>query len=264
VENGRRKRPVKRPENPVREWISDNLRYIMLFGGIALAVVIIVVVVRAFGPSGQEDGAQQGSQITSEISGESSLETSQETEDMQAEEPEASITTQPESTSEPSGQAQDGTEAVLETAGADVENVVSTYLNALAAGDTQTAASVLETMSAEDAAAIEQGLFSDSYSNFSVYTYPGEEEGSYVAFVRYEYTYPGYDTLVPALTQFYLFTAEDGRLLIASAQTQQAKAEYMESLLEREDVSELINTVRGEYDAALASDPSLAQYIATH
>ena len=264
VENERRKRPVKKPENPVREWISDNLRYIMLFGGIAIAVIIIALVVNSFVSSGTQDGEpQEESSISSEIS------TEEDSEPAAEPSAEPDINGQTGADLQEEGQqtdVQQEDEDILtgqQDVQTDVMNIVTTYFNALSNADSFSASSVLESIGTEDMEAIENGSFAGGYSNFTVYTYPGAEEDSYVAFVRYEYTYPGYDTHVPGLTQFYILTRDDGSLCIASEETQQSKAGYMESLLTRDDVSELINTVQDEYDAALAADPALAQYIAS-
>ena len=272
MEENRRKRPEKKPENPVREWISDNLRYIMLFGGIALAVVIIAVAVNMFaGPGDADEDSQQssaGSSVTSEISSSSEGDSSEDSGD--GTDADSSTDSESEADADPSvsesaepaeeGSVQEASPA-LSDADADVAGVVTAYMNALVSGDADAAAAVLENITDEDRTAIAQGVYADSYDNFTVYSYPGDTDGSYVAFVRYEYTYPGYGTPVPALTQFYVFTRDDGNLCIASEATQQSKANYMNSLLEREDVAQLVSEVKSAYEAALASDPALAEYI---
>ncbi|HIV17474.1 MAG TPA: hypothetical protein IAB17_05740 [Candidatus Alectryocaccobium stercorigallinarum] len=270
MDGNKRKRPVKKPENPVREWISDNLRYIMLFGGIALAVVIVVLAVRAFsGGDSAENNSQQVSTVNSDGDeaeqdnpNEADVEASDE--DSQSDSLENSSiendASAQESTDETSTDEQDA-DASLAPASESVVNVVSSYLNALAAKDAEAAAAVMESITDEDRAAIIQGSFAESYNNLEVYSYPGDTNGSYVAFAVYDYTYPGYATAVPALTQFYIITKSDGSMCVASDQTQEAKAEYMSSLLGRVDVAVLINTIQSEYEAALASDPALAEYI---
>ena len=265
MDGNKRKRPVKKPENPVREWISDNLRYIMLFGGIALAVVIVVFAVRAFtGGVSSDSSSIQSSADTSINSGENdttqdvSGETNSDGEDQELKEDNSGEQNGDAESESGSGQEE---EAALEPASEDITNVVSSYLNALAQKDADAAASVMESMTAEDRTAISQGGFAESYNNLEVHSYPGDTAGAYVVFATYDYTYPGYGTAVPALTQFYVITRDDGSLCIASEQTQESKAEYMNSLLTRVDVAVLINTVQTEYEAALASDPALAEYI---
>lgn len=284
MEDNKRKKPARKPENPMREWISDNLRYIMLFGGIALAVIIIAVAVRMF--AGTDETTDNSSQSVSDTSVTSEIDSSSDTEDSSSntedetdevsEESESSSsevsesesssseTSEPESSETETDQnssAEQETEETLTDAGEDVSGVVTSYMNALVSGDADAAASVLESITDEDRTAIAQGVYANSYNNFAVYSYPGDTDGSYVAFVRYEYTYPGYSTPVPALTQFYVFTRDDGSLCIASEATQQAKADYLNSILTREDVAQLVSEVQGAYDAALASDPALAEYI---
>lgn len=274
MDENRKKRPAKKPENPVREWISDNLRYILLIAIIAVAAILIFVMVRALmGNSDTSTSVQSSVSVVSESSetsnesssstvsdsstiSESSTSESSVTSDS-SQEDETTVSSSSTETSETSTQTE------LETASADVTTVINTYLSALAAGDADTAASVLETLDDEDRAAISQGLFANSYNNAEVYTYPGDVDGSYVVFVQYDYTYSGYSTSLPALTQFYVFTKDDGSLCIASEATQETKADYIASVTANEDVQTLISTVQGEYDAALASDSALAAYVAS-
>ena len=63
MDEERNKRPVKKVENPVREWISDNLRYIMLIGGIALVVIIAFVLFTVLGSKGGQDTASNKSDV---------------------------------------------------------------------------------------------------------------------------------------------------------------------------------------------------------
>lgn len=266
MEDNNSKRPKKKPENPIREWISDNLRYIMLFGGIALAAVLIFVAVRAFSGSRQNDtGAEPTPTVSvSPTPTETPSATPTETpEATQTPEATPTETPTPEPTVEVTATPEPTPAESLTEANADVSGVITTYMNSLASADADTAASVLESIDDADRAAISEGAYADSYNNINVYTYPGDVEGSYVAFVRYEYTYAGYGTMLPALTQFYVYTDESGNLRIASEQTQQTKEAYMSELLSRADVSELVSSVQSEYDAALASDPALAEYVAS-
>ncbi len=255
------KKPEKKPASPMREWISDNLRYFMLIGAIAVVVIVVMVVLRMFaqGTSAGEEASvsSEASQSVSESVVEE--ETDEESDTADAEADEASEAEEADTADE----AEDESEPALTEAIGDVTAVVSTYLNALADGDVSAAETVLEVLSDEDAEAIEQKLFANNYSNIEVYQYPGEEADSYVAFASYEYTYEGYDTSIPALTELYIITRDDGSLCIAADETQEAKSEYMSSILGESEITALIAQVQSKYDEVLASDEALAEYIAS-
>ena len=255
-----RKRPARKPENPVKEWISDNLRYLMLIGGIIILVVIIFFVARAIIGNGSDSSSAASVSTVSESKDESDAADEKSTSvDSSANSSEVSVT--PTETPEATPTEEASQDVSLTEASADVTNVVTTYFNALSSGDASAAASVLESISDEDSAAISQGLYSTSYTDIKVYSYPGDVDGSYFVLARYNYTYPGYETAVPALTQLYVFTRDDGSLCIASDETQQTKSELFDEILKRDDVSSLVNEAKAEYDAVLAADPSLAEYI---
>ena len=250
------KRPVKKPENPVREWISDNLRYLILIGVIIIVAVAIFFVARAIMQEGskQTNASSVSQQNTTESTTDiTSKSTSADTSSVSIKSESTAATQTP--TAEPTQ------EASLTEASGDVSNVITTYFNALSSKDASAAASVLETLSDEDSAAISAGQYASNYTDISVYSYPGDVDGSYFVLAKYNYTYPEYTTLVPALTQFYVFTRDDGSLCIASEETQQSKAALFDEILQRDDVSALVNEVKTQYDAALASDPALAEYI---
>ena len=257
MDEERNKRPVKKVENPVREWISDNLRYIMLIGGIALVVIIAFVLFTVLGSKGGQDTASNKSDV--KVTAEPSV-TAEPTKA-----PEATVTpevtAEPTETPAPSKEAQESTG--LSESGEDVSSVVTRFFNSLSQGNADETAQVVDGISSEDLAAVSEHSYGESYENINVYSYPGDADGTYVAFARYDYKYPGYDTYLPALTQLYLITGQDGSIKIASDAVQNEKADYLNSVLENSDVKDLVENVKQQYDAALASDPALAEYISS-
>ncbi len=267
MDDERDKRPVKKPENPVREWISDNLRYIILFGAIAIIVVICFFLFSMLASNVSSSAQNSESSTAATIEPTQAAQTTiTPTTEPVTQEP--TVTQEPEVTEEPSSNEQaDGTDStentdtgLAESTDA-VSETVNSFLNALSTGNADEAASVVDGISSEDLASISEQSYGESYQNVVVYSYPGDEDGTYVAFAKYEYKCPGYDTLLPALTQLYLITASDGSLKIAADDVQNAKADYLNSVLENAEVKNLIDSVQQQYDAALASDPALAEYI---
>lgn len=263
MDEERNKRPVKKVENPVREWISDNLRYIMLIGGIALVVIIAFVLFTVLGSKGGQNTASNKSDV--KVTAEPSV-TAEPTKA-----PEATVTpevtAEPTETPAPSQEAQEDAAAQestgLSESGEDVSSVVTRFFNSLSQGNADETAQVVDGISSEDLAAVSEHSYGESYENIKVYSYPGDADGTYVAFARYDYKYPGYDTYLPALTQLYLITGQDGSIKIASDAVQNEKADYLNSVLENSDVKDLVDNVKQQYDAALASDPALAEYVSS-
>ncbi len=260
MEDNKEKTPDKKSENVVLEWISDNLRYILLFGGMALIVAIAVVLASVIlDDSGQNQDnpssvVAQSEDISEDSEDDSDLvETSSESEGNEETSEESVETDEMEETSENS--------SVLSEASEEIVSTITAYFNALDSSDADAAAAVVESLSDDNRQTISSGLLRGGYNNIDVYTYPGESDSEWVAFVKYYYTYSGFDTAVPALTQLYLVTGQDGDILIALETTLEEKMDYMSSILSLEDVIALMSEVQEEYDAVLADNPALAAYI---
>ncbi len=277
-ENNRKRQPGK--ENPFREWVSDNLRYIILIAVIVAAAILILFVITSIlrpsdgtgeqaGTSGtvsETSGTLSGSSVPGDtssdseteaqtpgnISGSSSAGTSN-----QNSTGEISDSAEPAQTPE-SGSAADA----LTDADPAVWEIVMNYFTALSNADAENAASLVEEISEEDKSSIASGAYRRNYSDFTVYSYPGDEEGTSVALVVYKYQYDGFETAVPAMTEFYILTRDDGSLCIGSDATQAAKSGLLSKALENEEARQIRQSVEDAYDAALAADPALAAYLA--
>ncbi len=294
----RRQARPRQKENPVREWISDNLRYILLILAISIVVVAIVLGVKLFsdhvsGEGGQEigNGSEESQSKAEDSASQDSGSAGRITVTPDAK---ASVTLTPTAT--PAGTATPdsavtptvtptagstatptatpaGGSAVtpaatpteepdrLERARSDVSEVVEGYLEALGARDTASLSAYMEQLTEEDRSAVEANQQVEGYSNISVYSYPGAQDHSYVVLVSYTYRYQGYDTEIPGLTQLYVFQKEDGKLCIASEATEAGLETYINQVLEREDVKQLIAEVQAQYDEIMNNHPELQTYI---
>jgi hypothetical protein len=248
MEEKKNRKPVRK-ENPFREWVSDNLRYILLIAAIAVVAAAVVLIVSAVSrhSSAQEPPAAE------------SVGTAEDPQDSGEEDPEGTPVPSegPQETATPAPEE----EPVLEPADSDVTAAVTGYLEALAAGDADSLAAYVDELSEEDRAVVENNQRIDAYSNIEVFTYPGPEEDTWVAFASYDYRYAGYDTALPGLTQLYLYQAADGKLQIASDTSEGEIAGYISGILEKEDVKELITSIQKEYDAVLAAHGDLKAYV---
>lgn len=121
----------------------------------------------------------------------------------------------------------------------------------------------VDQLTEEDKAAVENNQLIESYSGITVYTYPGPEKDTYVAFASYNYKYRGYDTEIPALTQLYLYKKEDGKLCIASEVTEETVNGYISQILEKEDVKQLIADTQEDYENVLNAHADLKAYVSS-
>ncbi len=271
------RKPKKKEEHALREWVSDNLRYILLIAGIAVAVLAVFLAVRAFtGHSAENAGetkqTKQAETVKEPTQTPEPTQTSaptqtpkptQTSEPTQTPEPTVSVQPEPaaQTEEETASQETDASEEVPAAEQLAVSDITARYFEALSNGDISLAETVVETLDEEDRAAIAGHQFAENYSNFRFLTYPGDTAGSYVVFAAYEYQYPGFSTMLPALTELYVYTLPDGRMCIASEATENEKAAVLQQALEKEEVQALLAETRQKYDAALLSDPALAGYI---
>ena len=253
MDDNRGKKPVRK-ENPFREWLSDNLRYILLIIVIVAIVAAVIVGIRVI--SDQMNGG--GNASTSQSSEESTPDSSGDSTNGEDPEVTVSATPAPEASDTPSPSP--SPEAALTAAPDEVASVVTGYFQALAAQDADTLSAFVDQLSQEDRAAVENNQTIDAYNNIEVYVYPGEASGSYVAFAVYDYKYANFDTVLPGLTQLYLYQTEDGGLRIAS-DTDDSVSSYMTRILEREDVQTLIAETQAAYDATLEGHADLKEYV---
>lgn len=253
MEDNREKKP-SRKENPFWEWLSDNLRYILLILVIAAVAAAVIFGVRVIsenmGGGDSVSSSQTGGNTENDDTPESTPTPDAEGTDTPTPTPDATDTPAPTPTPE----------ASLAAAPDEVSAVVTGYFQALAGQDADTLAAFVDELSDEDRAAVENNQRIEAYSNMEVYTYPGEAADSYVAFAVYDYKYAGYDTVLPGLTQLYVYRMEDGELRIA-ANPDESVNSYIGTILEQEDVQALITETQAAYNAVLDGNADLKAYV---
>ena len=219
-----------------REWLSDNLRYILLGLAIILVLGIAIFVVRLIG--GNTGGSQKEPINLTETKGtESATEGS-------------SQAAQSETTAESTAQ----TEALVEN-NADILTFVTNYYTAIADKDLDSFRTLVDEVSDETAQTIQNGSPIESYNNIKVYSKSGPADKSYVVFVYYDAKLTGVDTLAPSLSCLYLKTNDEGTLYATDPSSdEQAKIDEIKS---QDDVKALITDVKQQYEAARDSDENL-------
>lgn len=208
-----------------REWLSDNLRYILLgLAGILLLVIAFFAVrlITGLGSPKKQTETQQVTEGVTEAS-------SEESEDSQ-----------------------------LVRNQTDILEFVTNYCTARTNKDFDTIASMFETFTDDIRTAIEQeDTLVESYNNIMTYSKPGLTDGSYVVYFYFDAKLNGANTLAPGLRDIYLVTSSDGDLIISDTDSHPEQAAYIEEVRADSDVQALLDDVNNKFDDALASDADL-------
>lgn len=281
-------------KDKIREWISDNLRYMLLIGAILLIVAAVLLIVHLVSP--KNDGKSSGGTVTSSSTGnnvpdkktqvkadskadsEDSTGTSSDvsasandssadassTDTASAPDAEAEPTSAPEAADDTSNTENTDNTAVSFAADnvPEVSTVLEQYYTALGARDINGLFAVTDNLTAEEQAQIEAESDVESYGDVKAYTISGPSDGTYIAFVSSRCKYLGINQTLPMLSEYYLYTTEDGSLKIMDdTDSDAAVTEAMKAALENEEVKNLIEQVQNDYQNALDADASLRAYV---
>ena len=224
----------------IREWISDNLRYILL--GLAGIVVIflLVTVIRAVSGGSSKSSKKDNKAETSQ------------TDTVKSDSAESSST---------GDASQTATGEIQETTDENLITLVKSYYQAIAAQDVETVRVLTDQLTTEDQAKIESENDIESYSDIKVYTAKGPEDGTYVVYAAYNYKYKNFATQLPGLSQLYICTASDGSYYISNGAMTEAVKDYIEAENASSGVTQLMQTTKTAYDTALAADANLSSYL---
>lgn len=281
-------------KDKIREWISDNLRYMLLIGAILLIVAAVLLIVHLVSP--KNDGKSSGGTVTSSSTGnnvpdkktqvkadskadsedstgissdvsdsanDSSADASS-TDTASAPDAEAEPTSEPEAADDTSNTENTDNTAVSFAADnvPEVSTVLEQYYTALGARDINGLFAVTDNLTAEEQAQIEAENDVESYGDVKAYTISGPSDGTYIAFVSSRCKYLGINQTLPMLSEYYLYTTEDGSLKIMDdTDSDAAVTEAMKAALENEEVKNLIEQVQNDYQNALDADASLRAYV---
>lgn len=281
-------------KDKIREWISDNLRYMLLIGAILLIVAAVLLIVHLVSP--KNDGKSSGGTVTSSSTGnnvpdkktqvkadskadsedstgissdvsdsanDSSADASS-TDTASAPDAEAEPTSEPEAADDTSNTENTDNTAVsfAEDNVPEVSTVLEQYYTALGARDINGLFAVTDNLTAEEQAQIEAESDVESYGDVKAYTISGPSDGTYIAFVSSRCKYLGINQTLPMLSEYYLYTTEDGGLKIMDdTDSDAAVTEAMKAALENEEVKNLIEQVQNDYRNALDADASLRAYV---
>lgn len=281
-------------KDKIREWISDNLRYMLLIGAILLIVAAVLLIVHLVSP--KNDGKSSGGTVTSSSTGNNvpdkktqvkadskadsedstgiSSDVSDSANDSSADASSTDTASAPDAEAEPTSEPEaaddtSNTENTDNTAVSfatdnvpEVSTVLEQYYTALGARNINGLFAVTDNLTAEEQAQIEAESDVESYGDVKVYTISGPSDGTYIAFVSSRCKYLGINQTLPMLSEYYLYTTEDGGLKIMDdTDSDAAVTEAMKAALENEEVKNLIEQVQNDYRNALDADASLRAYV---
>lgn len=281
-------------KDKIREWISDNLRYMLLIGAILLIVAAVLLIVHLVSP--KNNGKSSGGTVTSSSTGNNvpdkktqvkadskadsedstgiSSDVSDSANDSSADASSTDTASAPDAEAEPTSEPEaaddtSNTENTDNTAVSfatdnvpEVSTVLEQYYTALGARDINGLFAVTDNLTAEEQAQIEAESDVESYGDVKVYTISGPSDGTYIAFVSSRCKYLGINQTLPMLSEYYLYTKEDGSLKIMDdTDSDAAVTEAMKAALENEEVKNLIEQVQNDYQNALDADASLRAYV---
>ncbi|MCD7714852.1 MAG: SH3 domain-containing protein [Lachnospiraceae bacterium] len=217
----------------IREWISDNLRYILLGLAIILLIIIAFFAVRLVTHIGK--GSSQNKTVEQETDAQTEAET------------DAVVTVE-----------------TLVQNQSDVLTIATSYWNAIGDQDFDTLETVCGKTFDDDARATVEAMdvAVESYNDIMTYSKTGVTDGSYVVYVYMELKLTGIETEAPTLRQMYLQPDSDGTLLVV--QTEDYTTEITSFVQERQtdsDVQALIQDVSETLDERCEADEDLKNYI---
>lgn len=141
-------------------------------------------------------------------------------------------------------------------------SLMATYYNALATGDVDTIRTISNYVEDTEEIRIQElSKYIESYPTIEIYTKPGPEENSYIAYVYSKVTFYGYEDQIPGLQTFYVCTDENGNLYFNEGETAEDILDYIKTVNLQDDVVELYNRVTVEYNDLMLENSKLFNYI---
>ena len=225
-----------------REWLSDNLRYILLGAAVLVVALIIFLVVRLVSGGGSskkpDNNANQNTSVTTDAGN--------------------SVEDESENGSTPASTASD-----LVKDDAAILTLVRKLYSGIASKDTATLSEIVVPWNDEVEEELLKNVTIESYNNVSTYSKPGLNQGDYMVYVYFEGKLDGFDTLAPSLRERYVVTDEDGSLKIkADWENDSAISDFVTDAMMGADVQQLVKEVNEKYDQVLASDEELKAFLA--
>lgn len=222
-----------------REWLSDNLRYILL--GLAIVVVLVLLffgIKTLTGGSADEDKKPQ-----------KNTEQQQEPEETDSDDSDADIQSDKEEEN-----------SLEKNAYPEVNSLINAFYTAWGQKNVDRMKELTDSFDATDEAKVLNATYIESYNDVNVYTKKGLTEDSFVVFVSYELKFTDVKTAAPGLAQLYVTKNEDGVYIIHNDKEDAEVSEYIDKATQDEDVKALIQEVETKLNEAMESDEDLKAF----
>ncbi len=215
-------------------WVMDHSKIVMPLILVFCVLITIVVALNANQKKALEKEAQQAAMAVASQEGE----TSEEGEEAQI--PELEKNAYPE-----------------------LNRLISSYYDAQATGDMETITSLNTYLNEIETIRVQElSKYIDSYSVMDVYTKPGMEENTYVAYVCSEVKFTDADQALPGMQTYYIGLDDNGNYFINDGTYDDVIWNYIKEATLQDDVVDLNNKIVVEYNELLAEDEELKEFIA--
>ena len=145
---------------------------------------------------------------------------------------------------------------------AEINTLIETFYNAQAEGDEEALRSVCDEITDKDMLRyLELAKYTQSYTDLEIYTKPGLEEGTTIAYVYYKVVFDSYEDKIPGYQAHYICTDEQGKLYLKRSENSDEINEYFKTVSVQDDVVEFNNRTNAEYNELMETKPELFVYL---
>ena len=132
----------------------------------------------------------------------------------------------------------------------------------MALGDAESLTAVCDEISEKDLLHyLETAKYIESYPTIEIYTKPGPEDGSTIAYVYYKVAFTNQTEAFPGYKAYYICKNEQGELYIKRGENSDEVNEYIKTVSAQDDVVEFNNRVTVEYNELMVEHPELLEYL---
>lgn len=143
----------------------------------------------------------------------------------------------------------------------DIDLLIRKYFTALADGDIETLKSVCDVIEEDNQLEIsELAKYVESYEDISIYTKPGLDEGTYVAYICYEMKFSSKDLGYPGYRTLYISKNIQGQMYL-KFDLNDSENDYIVLVSSQADVVDMNNRIAVEYNDLMEEHPELLKYL---
>lgn len=143
-----------------------------------------------------------------------------------------------------------------------ISTLIEDYYVAMATGDEEALRSICDEISDKDMLRyLETAKYTKEYSMLEIYTKPGLEEGTTIAYVYYKVVFESYEDEFPGYQAHYICTNDQGELYLKRSENSEEIIEYVKTVSAQDDVVEFNNRIQVEYNELMEQKPELLVYL---